>query len=265
MVKHKLLVLGSLLAMVGLGSAAQAATTAGCGMTSPLKSRNAAGTVVSAASVFPDSGNTVGFQVPTFVATGPDSTIVLLIPSGSQWTERPLYWPTPNDPRYAYRKMRRLPTSTKLIGNDYGQRIEVITTTRTLMVDGVSTTYTPIDYNGFFLVIDGCGGNDDLRGGNGSDHLYDYSGEGNELRGFGGRDWIEGLANYMSGGDGDDCMYGLGNAIDMQGNAGDDALDADPGYLSTKNNGGDGTDSCSAAIHAACESVAPNDCSTWLD
>ncbi len=260
----KLVAAGLVLGALGFSSSALAATYAGCGFSSPLKSRNAAGSLVSAASVFPDSGDVPTFQAPTFVATAPDATIVLLIPNGSDWTQRPLYWPTPTDPKYDYRKMRRLPTDTKLVANDFGQRIEILRVATNILVDGVTTTYQPLDYNGHYLLIDGCGGSDNIRGGDGNDHIYDYVGDGNEMRGYGGRDWIEGIGVFMSGGDGEDCMYGLGNSIDMQGDAGNDRLDADPGYFFTKNNGGAGTDSCSAVTHASCESVAAANCTGWL-
>lgn len=250
------MVVGSLL----VGANARAATYEGCGLSSPLKSRNSAGTLVSARSVFPEG------VVPSIIATSPSNVVVLLIPSGSDWTERPLYWPTPTDPTYDYRKMRKLPSDTVLVANDYAQRIEVLRAETAFSVDGVVTTYTPLNYNGFTLTIDGCGGNDNLRGGEGSDYLYDYSGAGNEMRSFGGRDRIEGLAVFMSGGDGDDCLYGLGSSIDMKGEAGNDRLDADPGFASTRNDGGLGTDTCSAIVHLACEETAPtpDKCASWL-
>src|SRR6478736_3107708 len=94
----KVVSVGAVVGLLCMASTAHAVSTTGCGHTSQLVSRNAAGTSVWASSVFPDSGTVPSSQVPTFIATAPDGAIVLLIPSGSDWEQRPLYFPTPNDP-----------------------------------------------------------------------------------------------------------------------------------------------------------------------
>ncbi|MGC4093900.1 MAG: hypothetical protein QM756_39540 [Polyangiaceae bacterium] len=196
------------------------------------------------------------------VARPEDNAISLLVPDGDQYREIGLYWPTPQDPQYAYRRMSRLPYSSTLLGNDFDQSLIVLREPTEFVVDGQTRQYRPINYGGYTLNIDGCGGDDQLYGGNGNDHLFDYSGN-NELRGYGGRDWLEGVGGYFGGGDGDDCIQADGGAgfTQLFGDAGNDAL------LSVGPNGaargGEGDDSCIGSSTAGCESATPAVCLGW--
>lgn len=198
-----------------------------------------------------------------YVAARPeDNSISLVVSAGDEFRELGLYWPTPRDPEYAYRRMSKLPYSTNLLGNDFDQTIIVVREPIELVVNGEKRTYRPIDYAGNTLGIDGCGGNDQLHGGDGNDHLYDYAGD-NELRGYGGRDWLEGLGGYFSGGAGDDCVTADGGSSFTRifGDEGDDVLQS-VGARGTAQ-GGDGTDSCVATLHGTCEGEEPAVCLGW--
>ncbi len=198
-----------------------------------------------------------------FLASRPlEGAIVLLVPEGDEYREVGLYWPTPNDPAYAYRRMTHLPSNSTLLGNDLDQTLIVLRVATEFTVKGVPTLYRPINYAGFTLSIDGCGGDDQLYGGDGPDHLYDYAGN-NELRGYGGRDWLEGTGTYFAGGAGDDCITGDGVAHLSQifGEEGDDVL-ANIGAAGMAQ-GGPGVDSCSAAGSSDCESPTPALCLGW--
>lgn len=191
-----------------------------------------------------------------------DGSITLIVSAGDGLREIGLYWPTPRDPDYAYRRMTRLPYSTNLLGNDFDQTIIVLREPTELVVNGEPRTYRPIDYAGNTLGIDGCGGNDQLYGGDGNDHLYDYGGD-NELRGYGGRDWLEGVGGYFSGGEGDDCVTADGGTrfTRLFGDEGNDLLQS-VGERGTAQ-GGEGTDSCVATLHGTCESEEPAVCLGW--
>lgn len=198
-----------------------------------------------------------------YVAARPgDNSISLVAPVGDEYREIGLYWPTPNDPVYAYRRMSRLPYSTNLVANDADQTIVVLREPTEFVVDGEKRLYRPINYAGYTLGLDGCGGNDRLYGGDGNDHLFDYAGT-NELRGYGGRDWLEGVGSLFSGGAGDDCITADGSTGFTQifGDEGDDALES-VGSRGTAQ-GGDGTDSCVATLHGSCESEEPALCLGW--
>ena len=192
-----------------------------------------------------------------------DLSIVALVPDGDEYREIGLYWPTPADPVYAYRRMRRLPRDTTLLGNRFDQTIIVLRENTEFVVGGEKLGYAPIDYAGHVLSIDGCGGNDDLHGGDGSDHLFDYSGD-NEFRGYGGRDWLEGTGAYFGGGSGDDCITGDGNGryAQIYGDEGNDALES-TGAAGSEN-GGEGVDTCAASSSAGCENTASALCLGWL-
>jgi hypothetical protein len=199
-----------------------------------------------------------------YVASRPeDGTIVMLVPYGDAFRELGLYWPTPTDPVYAYRRMSRLPRNTTLLGNDSDQTIIVLRAEQDFLVNGLVSTYRPIRYAGSVLSIDGCGGDDDIEGGDGSDHLFDYSGE-NQLRGFGGRDWLEGTGVLFSGGEGDDCITGNGGSefADISGDEGDDVLEVVGSFGATS--GGPGADTCSASNVHACETLSAALCLGWL-
>jgi Ca2+-binding RTX toxin-like protein len=200
-----------------------------------------------------------------YIASRPlDGTIVALVPDGQEFREIGLYWPTPTDPVYAYRRMSRLPRDTTFLGNEYDQTIVVLRERQEFVVGGVSATYRPINYNGYVLSIDGCAGDDDIEGGNGSDHLFDYAGGRNRLNGYGGRDWLEGNGTVFIGGEGDDCITGDGGSYfaDISGNEGDDVLESTGSYGATA--GGEGTDSCSSANVDECETVAAALCLGWI-
>jgi len=198
-----------------------------------------------------------------FIAARPeDNAISLVVPSGDEYREMGLYWPTPNDPAYAYRRMSKLPRSSTLLGNDFDQTLIVLREPTEFVVNGESRMYRPIQYAGFTLSIDGCGGDDQLYGGDGNDHLFDYAGS-NELRGYGGRDWLEGVGSYFGGGAGDDCITGDGGSAFTQifGDEGNDAL-MSVGASGTAQ-GGEGNDSCVANSVGACESDEPPICLGW--
>ncbi|MFZ5893465.1 MAG: hypothetical protein ACOY0T_20555 [Myxococcota bacterium] len=196
------------------------------------------------------------------VARPEDRSITLLVPAGDEYREIGLYWPTPNDPSYAYRRMSRLPYSTNLLGNDFDQTLIVLREPTEFVVNGETRTYRPIQYNGYTLGIDGCGGDDQLYGGNGNDHLFDYAGS-NELRGYDGRDWLEGVGSYFGGGEGDDCISGDGGSgfAQLFGDAGDDALQSVGASGTTQ--GGAGNDRCAGTTSGGCEGDEVPICLGW--
>ena len=257
MTKLRTLLLGSLLGLA-LAGEASAASVDGCELESEVRARIplSEGGLASTSAAIP-----AGL---VFLASRPlDGSIVALVPDADEYREIGLYWPTPADPVYAYRRMRRLPRDATFLGNASDQTIIVLRSPTEFVVDGVTGNYRPIDYAGHVLSIDGCGGNDDLHGGDGSDHLFDYSGD-NELRGYGGRDWLEGTGAFFGGGAGDDCVTGDGNGRFAQifGDEGDDMLESTGATGTT--HGGTGTDSCTASTSAECESVAAALCLGWL-
>lgn len=198
-----------------------------------------------------------------YIAARPeDNSISLVVPDGDEYREVGLYWPTPNDPVYAYRRMSKLPYSTNLLGNDFDQIVIVLREPSEFVVAGEKRTYRPINYAGYTLGIDGCGGDDRLEGGDGNDHLFDYAGS-NDLSGNGGRDWLEGVGEHFSGGNGDDCITADGGSsiVQILGDDGNDVLQS-IGVRGTAQ-GGEGSDSCVATLHGGCESEEPALCLGW--
>lgn len=243
--------------LVGLGwaSSVSAAPADGCELQSEIRA-NLDGRLVSTSAAMPKG--------LVYLARRPlDGSLVALAPAADEYREIGLYWPTPNDPMYAYRRMRRLPRDSTFLGNAFDQTIIVLRAPTEFVVGGAPATYLPFDYAGRVLAIDGCAGDDDLHGGDGSDHLFDYSGD-NEFRGHDGRDWLEGTGAFFSGGAGDDCVTGDGNGHFAQifGDDGDDVLESTG--EAGMNHGGAGSDSCSAASSASCESAAQALCLGWL-
>lgn len=247
--------LGTLFGLA-LAAEAAAAPSAGCELESVLRAGADAGGLVSTSVAL--SGGLV------FLARRPlDGSIVALVPDADEYREIGLYWPTPGDPVYAYRRMRSLPYDSTILGGAADQTLIVVRTPTEFVVRGVTGNYAPLDYAGHVLTVDGCGGNDDLHGGDGSDHLFDYSGD-NEFRGYGGRDWLEGTGAFFGGGAGDDCVTGDGNGRFAQifGDEGNDVLES-TGVAGTTQ-GGAGLDSCSASTVADCESHASALCLGWF-
>lgn len=257
--KGKILGLGIVTTALLLGESAQAVSIANCAYPSPLKSRDAAGRLVPAWSVVPGGGRWAQ------VATAPNGVIVVLIEtSHSVWEERPLYWPTPSDPKYAYRKMRKLPTDTAFSGNDESQNIRILPYELDFPIDGEMRRYTPINYNGRHMVIDGCGEQDNIYGGAGNDHIYDYAGTTQLLSGDAGRDWVEGAGLYIIGGPGDDCITGIGFPwVSVGGLEGNDFVSI---YGDGDVSGGPGRDSCAGGTQTACEATSSSviSCNGWL-
>lgn len=242
---------------LGLAADAWASPLDGCELESELR----VGTSVKGRLVSTSAGIPGGV---VFLGRRPlDGSIVALVPEADEYREIGLYWPTPGDPVYAYRRMHRLPRDTTFLGNAADQTIIVLRNPTEFVVAGVAGLYAPLDYAGHVLSIDGCGGNDDLHGGDGSDHLFDYAGD-NELRGYDGRDWLEGTGTFFAGGAGDDCITGDGQAGFAQifGDAGDDRLES-VGAAGTAQ-GGEGADGCVASTVAACESATSALCLGWL-
>lgn len=206
----------------------------------------------------------IGEGVVYIASRSEDGSIVAVIPDGQEFRELGLYWPTPSDPVYAYRRMRRLPRDSTFLGNDGDQTIIVLREPQDFVISGAPRTYGPIDYNGFVLSIDGCAGDDEIEGGNGSDHLFDYGGVRNRLNGYGGRDWLEGKGTVFIGGEGDDCITGDGGSYfaDISGNEGNDVLESTGAYGATA--GGAGADTCTSANVDECETLEPALCLGWL-
>jgi Ca2+-binding RTX toxin-like protein len=253
------LLISVLASVLGFALSAEAAATPldGCELESELR----AGSGVQGRLLSTSAGVLGGV---VFLARRPlDGSIVALVPDADEYREIGLYWPTPADPVYAYRRMQRLPRDTTFLGNAADQTIIVLRSPTEFVVAGVATNYRPLDYAGHVLSIDGCGGNDDLHGGDGSDHLFDYVGD-NELRGYDGRDWLEGTGTFFAGGAGDDCITGDGKAAFAQifGDEGNDRLES-VGAAGTAQ-GGEGADSCVASTVAACESATSALCLGWL-
>lgn len=255
MTKLHVRLLGALLALVSAGHAS-AASDHGCELESELRAPGPDGRLSSTSAALPDGLAYLGRR-PS------DGAIVALVPDGDEYREIGLYWPTPMDPVYAYRRMRRLPRDSTILGNRFDQTIIVLRTNTEFVVRGEKGSYAPIDYAGHVLSIDGCGGNDDLHGGEGSDHLFDYSGD-NEFRGYGGRDWLEGTGAYFGGGAGDDCVTGDGNGrfAQLYGDEGNDALESTGAAGST--HGGEGTDTCSGTSSVSCENTGSAVCLGWF-
>jgi hypothetical protein len=246
------LFLGVLLA--ALAPARAEASTEGCKLTSEVRA-GVEGRLVA-------TGKAFGAGV-TYIATRElDGSIVALVSDGNAYVEVGLYWPTPADPVYAYRRMHRLPRDSTLLGDDADQSIIVLREPTEFVVGGELATYKPINYGGFTLSIDGCGGDDTLEGGNGADHLFDYAGQ-NRFFGHGGRDWLEGTGPLFSGGSGDDCVTGDGDGhlAQILGDDGDDTLESTGRFGVTL--GGTGSDTCSAGTVDECESLAPAMCLGW--
>lgn len=240
---------------LALASEAHAASGDGCELVSEMRAGSERGLTTTSAAI------PAGM---VFIASRPlDGSIIALVPDADEYREIGLYWPTPRDPVYAYRRMRRLPRDATFLGNASDQTIIVLRTATEFTVGGVSRSYAPINYAGHVLSIDGCGGNDDLHGGEGSDHLFDYSGD-NELRGYGGRDWLEGTGAFFAGGAGDDCVTGDGNGNFAQifGDDGNDVLESTGASGTTQ--GGAGADTCPASASSDCESAAAALCLGWL-
>lgn len=241
---------------LALAAEASAASSDGCELESVLRAGAEGGGLVSTSVAL--SGSLV------FLARRPlDGSIVALVPEADEYRQIGLYWPTPADPAFAYRRMRRLPYDSTILGNVADQTFIVVRTPTEFVVRGAAETYAPLDYADHVLTIDGCGGNDDLHGGDGSDHLFDYSGD-NEFRGYGGRDWLEGTGAFFGGGAGDDCVTGDGNGRFAQifGDEGNDVLESTGAAGTTQ--GGAGLDSCSASSVAGCETTASALCLAWF-
>jgi hypothetical protein len=105
-------------------------------------------------------------------------------------------------------------------------------------------------------------GADQIEGGLGSDHIYDYGDDDQTLWGGEGRDWVEGSGRIL-GGPGDDCVTGgLGNVGLASGDDGNDLVSS---YYGTAF-GGTGDDTCFGPTRMDCEHVVsgPIDCAAWF-
>ncbi len=242
------------LALMSLVAPAQAADS-GCTLRSELRACTGEPGLVRV-------GDALGSGLVYIASRPSDHAIVALVADGNRYHEVGLYWPTPRDPTYKFRRMKRLPSDTTLVGNAADQTIIVLREATELVVDGELLTYQPLDYNGFTLTVDGCGGDDELEGGDGNDHLFDYAGQ-NQFRGHAGRDWLEGTGTLFSGGAGDDCITadGDGHLAQILGDDGDDTLESTGRFGVAL--GGAGSDTCSAGTVDECEDLAPAMCLAW--
>jgi Ca2+-binding RTX toxin-like protein len=247
----------STLLVLAFGARASA-NSSGCELSSELRAGDPSVGYLRSTSA------AIGEGLVYIASRAEDGSIVALIPDGPEFRELGLYWPTPSDPFYSYRRMRRLPRDTTFLGNEADQTIVVLREAQEFLVAGASRTYRPINYGGFTLSIDGCAGDDDIEGGNGSDHLFDYGGGRNRLNGYGGRDWLEGKGTVFIGGEGDDCITGDAGSYfaDISGGEGDDVLESTGTYGATA--GGPGADTCSSANVDECETLAPALCLGWI-